>query len=119
MIGGNLTATLQVKTITENRIGEAVETWHNVIDLEGWLDLISGDSKYTTYDAKLQESTHIFVCDFVLIPEFIEVGDEIVKVSAENARMVANSKRYDVLLIDNPMELNKQLEISLKYTGGQ
>jgi hypothetical protein len=35
--------------------------------------------------------------------------------------MVINGKRYDVLLIDNPMELDtgSQLEFYLKFTGGQ
>ena len=32
---------------------------------------------------------------------------------------VIGGKVYDVLLIDDPMELHKQLEISLKFTGGQ
>ena len=32
--------------------------------------------------------------------------------------MVINNKKYDVTLIDNPMELNAQLEIYLKYVGG-
>lgn len=31
--------------------------------------------------------------------------------------MIINEKNYDVTLIDNPMELNKQLEFSLKFTG--
>ena len=41
--------------------------------------------------------------------------------TAENARVTIAGKRYDVMLIDNPMELGErsQLEIYLKYTGGQ
>ena len=93
--------------------------WHDVIELFGWLDLQSGDSKYTTYNAKIQESTHVFVSDYKPIPATLEIEGKTVRVSAENARMVANSLIYDVMLIDNPMELNKQLEIYLKYTGGQ
>ena len=41
------------------------------------------------------------------------------KITAENARAIINGKTYDITLIDNPMELNQQLEIYLKYTGGQ
>jgi hypothetical protein len=33
--------------------------------------------------------------------------------------MVINGKTYDILLIDNPMELGSQLEFYLKFTGGQ
>ena len=64
-IGGNLTALLQVKDEgVKNRIGEYVHTWSDVTALTGWLDLSNGDSKYTSFSAKIQESTHIFLCDF-------------------------------------------------------
>lgn len=119
MIGGNTTAILQVSTTTKNAIGERTSTWHNVWEHKGFLDFQSGDSKHTSFNAKIQESTHVFVCDYKPIPDTFEVDGQIVQVSAENSRMVANSKRYDVLLIDNPMELNQQLEIYLKFTGGQ
>lgn len=119
MIGGNLTAILQVRTTTKNAISESVEEWHDVMSLKGFLDLSAGDSKYTTYNAKIRESTHIFICDFAHIPSEIEVCGINIHISSENARMVANSKKFDVLLIDNPMELNQHLEIYLKYTGGQ
>jgi hypothetical protein len=33
--------------------------------------------------------------------------------------MVINDKVYDIMVIDDPMELHEQLEIYLKYTGGQ
>lgn len=119
MIGGNITANLQVKAIARNIIGEPVEQWHDVVQLIGFLDLSSGDSKHTTYNAKIQESTHIFICDFKPIPATFEVDGQIVQVTSENARMVANLQKYDVMLIDNPMELNRHLEFYLKFTGGQ
>jgi hypothetical protein len=119
MIGGNTTAILQVCTTTKNAIGERVPEWHNVWEQKGFLDLQAGDSKYTSFNAKIQESTHVFVCDYKPIPDTFAVNGEMVQVSAENVRMVANSKRYDVMLMDNPMELNKQWEFYLKYTGGQ
>lgn len=119
MIGGNIEAQLQIRTTGKNAIGEPVEDWHDVVELKGFLDLSSGDSKYTTFNAKIQESTHIFICDYKPIPATLDVEGKIVKVSAENARMVANSQDYDVMLIDDPMNLHKQLEIYLKYTGGQ
>lgn len=119
MIGGNTKAILQVRTTPRNEIGEQVPTWHDVWEHKGFLDLQAGDSKHTTFNAKIQESTHVFLCDYKPIPDTLEIYGKIVKVCAENSRMVANSKRYDVMLIDNPMELNKQLEIYLKYTGGQ
>ena len=111
-IGGNITALIQVYTATKNSIGETVQTWADAQTIKGWLDLQAGDSKYTTFNAKMQESTHIFIADFV------ELDPRII---AEAARMVINGKRYDIMLIDNPMEMGSgsQLEIYLKFTGGQ
>lgn len=119
MIGGNTKAVLQVQTATKNAIGELVQSWHDVAELTGFLDIQSGDSKYNTYNAKIQESTHVFICDYVPVQDTLEVEGIVVRVDAENARMVANGKRYDVLLIDDPMELHKHLEIYLRFTGGQ
>lgn len=120
MIGGNIEATLQVQAgFTRNDVGARVPQWHDVMSLTGWLDLQAGDSKYTTFNAKIQESTHVFVGDYVEIPKTLIVNEEEVTVSAETVRMVIDSQRYDVMLIDDPMGLHKQIEIYLKYTGGQ
>lgn len=110
-IGGNITATIQTATIQRNSIGEQVKTWADAQTLRGWLDLSSGDSKYTTYNAKIQESSHVFVAEYA--PLF--------GIEPENSRMIVDSKIYDILLIDNPMGMRSgsQLEIFLKYTGGQ
>ena len=109
MIGGNTTIQIQIiKGTTRDAAGSRVPNWETVQSITGWLDLSSGDSKYTTYNAKIQESTHIFIADYVALD-----------VKAENSQMVVNGGRYDVMLIDDPMGLHKQLEIHLKYTGGQ
>ena len=106
MIGGNTEALLQIKSGSEtNSIGERIQTWSDVRTLHGWLDLSNGDSKYQ-YDAKLQESTHIFITDYTPIDR-----------KADNKRLMVNGVAYDVLLIDDPMELHQQLEIYLKYVG--
>ena len=118
-IGGNTEAVLQINVPKENEIGSVMDSWHDVIPLKGFLDLSSGDSKHTTYDAKIQESTHIFICDYKPIPEVFEIEGNFVRASPETARLLPHPKRHDVTLIDNPMNLNKHLEIYLKYTGGQ
>lgn len=111
-IGGNITAIIQVYTSTKNEIGENVKAWEDVQTVKGWLDMQSGDSRYTTFNAKIQESTHIFISDYVPL-DF--------RVTAESARMVVKGQTYDITMIDNPMELGKgsQLEFYLKFTGGQ
>lgn len=108
-IGGNITAELQKKTSKKNSIGEHVPGWQTVETITGFLDLQSGDSKYTTFSAKIQDSTHVFVGDYVDLSAY----------DPENCRMLIGGKIYDVMLIDDPMELHEQIEIYLKYTGGQ
>lgn len=110
MIGGNITAEIQQHKSERNEIGENVKIWGTVQTVRGFLDLSGGDSKYTLYDAKTQESTHVFICDYIPLAE---------GVTAENSRMLINGKSYDIMLIDNPMELCEHLEIYLKFTGGQ
>lgn len=106
MIGGNTDVIIQQKTgSTINAIGEKVQEWTNLVALRGWLDLSAGDSKYT-HDTKLQESTHIFLCDYVAMDR-----------KATDKRLKAGEAVYDILLIDDPMELHQQLEIYLRFVG--
>lgn len=110
MIGGNISAIIQVYIVTNNEIGENVKAWEDVQTLRGFLDYVSGDSKHVPYRAKIRESTHVFVADYVKLDG---------RITEENSRMVIAGKVYDIMLLDNPMELCKQWEIYLKYTGGQ
>lgn len=109
-IGGNTTAQIQTAETTVNAIGEAEKTWSTAGVLTGFLDMRSGDSGYQTYDTKIEESTHIFICDYKPLPE---------GVAAETSRMIINGMIFDIMLIDDPMGLKRQYEIYLKYTGGQ
>lgn len=107
MIGGNTTAVLQqINGTTVNAIGERIPQWTDIQSLVGFLDLSNGDSKYNIYDAKLQESTHIWICDYVSVDR-----------KPTDKRLIVNGTAYDVLLIDDPMELHQHLEIYLKFVG--
>lgn len=107
-IGGNITAEIQVFASVENEIGEYEKSWETAKTLTGFLDMRSGDSKYQSYDTKLEESTHIFLADFTPLDG----------ITAENSRMLIKGKVYDIMLIDNVMELDEHYEIYLKLTGG-
>ena len=110
MIGGNVKAIIQIKdSDKQNAIGEYQTVWKDNKCITGFLDLSSGDSKYLPNNAKVQESTHIFICDYVPLDD----------VTSENSRMIINNQLYDIMLIDDPMKLHQQLEIYLKYVGGQ
>ena len=106
MIGGNIEALLQQKTESQtNPIGEKTPAWSAGQSLWGWLDLSDGDSRYK-YGAKLQESTHIFITDYAPIDR-----------RPNDKRLMVNGAVYEVLLIDDPMELHQHLEIYLRFVG--
>lgn len=106
-IGGNLTASVQKKTITRNDIGEMVETYTEIAQVLGWLDYASGEKDYETHKAKVEDSSHIFLCDYSRWTVVTDTPD----------RMVINGKTFDILLVDNPMELCQHMEVYLRYVG--
>ena len=107
-IGGNITGIIQKCTTEKNEIGESVKIWANTYSHKGWLGLQSGDSKYTNFNAKLEESTHVFLCDY---------HPGIYALAGQDTRMIIKGFAYDVLLIDNPDEMEAQLEIYLRKVG--
>ena len=112
MIGGNTTIQIQIMNGTSrDSVGNRVPNWETVQSMIGFLDFSAGDSKRTTFNAKIQESTHIFIADYVPLAEGIK---------AENSRVIdEDGLVYDVMVLDDPMKLHKHWEIYLKYTGGQ
>ena len=107
---GNIHAVLQTSTVTTNDIGESVPSWVDTIGFEGYLSLQNGDSPYQNFNAKIEESTHVFLCEYD--PEIYALADR-------NTRLICKGRFYDVLLIDNPDERDEQLEIYLRFVGGQ
>lgn len=106
MIGGNTEVTIQhYDDVVINEVGERVPKWKTLMTLTGWLDLMAGEAKYT-YNVKLQESTHIFLCDHVELDKYVT-----------NKRMKIDNDIYDILLIDDPMNMHQHLEIYLRYVG--
>ena len=64
-IGGNITGRIQTKTTSgKNAIGEAVRSWKDAFSPKGWLGLQAGEQKRSTFNAKIEESTHVFLCDY-------------------------------------------------------
>ena len=108
MIGGNTTAVLQMKSTTQNEIGESLNDYTDKYTLTGWLDFTGGSSYNNNYNSKFQESTHVFICDY-----------QPIDLKPEECRFVCNGEVYEVLIIDDPMELHEQIEILLKYVGVQ
>lgn len=111
-IGGNCDLKLFKKlSNVVNSIGEKETKWgeykpNGDNPIRGFLDLSSGNSFRETYNAKVQESSHVFICDYVEITE-----------KATNLKAECNGMEFDVTLIDDPMGLHEHLEIFLKYVG--
>ncbi len=77
--------------------------WEDKDKITGTLDQLSGDEILAS--EKIGElSSHIFI-----IFEMVDVrrGD----------RFIFNDEIYNVTNVDNPNNMNRQLEIKLKYTG--
>ena len=105
MIGGNATAILQTKTSSKNAFGEKVDTWVDITSITGFLDFTGGDGSYkSNFKGSVEETTHLFICDYVELD-----------VKPTQCRMIIDNKLYDVLMIDDPMNLHSHLEIMLKY----
>lgn len=47
------------------------------------------------------------------------IGYATVNVTSDNARIVVNGEVYEILLIDDPMNMHDHLEIYLRFIGGQ
>lgn len=110
-IGGNVTGTIQTKTATDkNAIGEVISTWADSFSLVGWLGYQSGNSSRNNYMAKVEETTHVFLCDY-------NAGVYALADKIPDVRMILKGFVYEVLHIDNPDELDEQLEIYLKRVG--
>ncbi len=118
-IGGNKTAVIQVTDVAWNKVGEPETAYIDALTgIRGWLDLSGGDSKHLDYSAKVQESTHIFLCGYFALEYKVE-GRPVIKITPANSRMVVDGEVYEVMLYDDPMGMHEHLEIYLKYTGGR
>lgn len=108
-IGGNINGIIQIKSMCGvNAIGEAECVWTDAFTHIGWLGMESGGMRRDTYKTKLEESTHVFMCDY---------HEGIYSLAAQDTRMIIKGFVYDVLMIDNPDEMCEQLEIYLKRVG--
>ena len=107
MIGGNITAILQTKTSSKNTFGEKVDNWNNVTSITGFIDFTGGDGSYkSNFKGAVEETTHIFICDYDKVAS---------EATPTQSRLIISGKVYDVLMIDDPMNLHHHLELMLKY----
>jgi head-tail adaptor len=115
MIGGNITATIRVKSSNgKNAIGEGIESWNDVGTVLGWLDYQAGQNGIQQLNAKIQDTTHFFMCDYFRW----KLATQDAEVTSENCKLILNGEIYNVLMIDDPMNLHQHIEVFLQYVGG-
>ncbi|CAM3729862.1 phage head closure protein [Mesobacillus zeae] len=95
--------TIQRVTTVSNGFGGYIETWTNHIENYGTaLDQLSGN-EFVKADKTFPGSTHILIGDIADI--------------TENDRVLLNNEQYDIKNVDNPMNMDRHLEILLEYKG--
>ena len=77
--------------------------WETHLTVEGYLDKLQGDEVLAS-ERLGETSSHIFITF------------EIVDITSSD-RMKINGKYYDIKDVDNPMQMNEQLEIRVMYTS--
>ncbi|WP_179107169.1 phage head closure protein [Sediminibacillus massiliensis] len=90
-------------TTVDDGMGGETHEWDTHLELEGTLDQLSADEVLANEKLGVV-SSHIFI-----IFEIVDVK--------ETDRMIIGDKIYQINNVDNPNNLNRQLEISLEYTG--
>lgn len=85
---------------TENEIGQPINSWTDHKTIYGYMDMMSGNEQEQAY---LEESTHILIT--------WDIVDVTSKDRIYNER---KGETYEITYVDNPMELDSQLEIYCK-----
>lgn len=98
-----MVVTIQRYTTVDDGFGGEKQGWSNHLTLEGTLDQLSADEVLAS-DKLGEVSSHIFITF------------DIVDVTRTD-RVVVNDDVYQITNVDNPNNLDRQLEISLRYTG--
>lgn len=108
-IGGNVTASVVRSKMAVNTQGAALEgIAEPLMEIVGWLDYQGGQKGHTAYQAPLEDTTHLFLSDY---------DAAFASQKEDGLSLVVNGRRYEVLLIDDPMGLHEHLETFLRYVG--
>lgn len=109
MIGGNATAEVLRTAKTKDASGLAVPgESERLMEIRGWLDYQSGQPSRQAYQAKVQEATHLWICDYL---------EDFASLPVGGLSLSIGGLAYEVLLIDDPMGMHEHLEAYLRRVG--
>lgn len=89
-------------TSVDNGMGGSFNQWVLHLEYDGVIDQLTGNEMVEA-DRIAENSTHILI-------------GEVVDIKRQD-RVIANGKQFNVRNVDNPMNLNRHLEIMLEYEG--
>lgn len=90
----------------DNGIGGYTEEEVEETSIKGYLDLLVGvNGENASLNAFLQETSHVLLTSY---------SD---KITNKNWIIDSNGNRYNIVLVDNPINLKHHLEIYLKFIG--
>ncbi len=109
MVGGNAVAAVMRERKTKNAKGVYVAgDPEHVMDVTGWLDYQAGQASHLAYQAKTEDTTHVFLCDY---------DDAFARLDLNGLYLEVEGRRYEVLYIDDPMGLHSHIEAHLRHVG--
>lgn len=109
MVGGNVPADVMRERKTKDAKGLYVSGEpERVMGLKGWLDYQAGQASHLAYQAKTDDTTHVFLCDY---------DEAYAGLKTDGLYLEVSGRKYEVLLIDDPMGLHEHLETLLRHVG--
>lgn len=97
---------IQQKTQEPDGIGGFSETWEDMPDVSGYLDMLTGTDLNSVQNAFIEQSTHILI-----IPEYTEWIMDQMRIIDLDGRI------YDITYSDNPVGMNHHNEVYCKFGG--
>lgn len=97
---------IQQKTQEPDGIGGFSETWEDMPEVSGYLDMLTGTDLNSVQNAFVEQSTHILI-----IPEYTEWITDQMRIIDLSGRI------YDITYSDNPVGMNHHNEVYCKFGG--
>ncbi|MCL1950442.1 MAG: head-tail adaptor protein [Turicibacter sp.] len=99
----NIQGTFKRKQDARTARGENEPIWTDIADIWGILDFQDEQTERISYKGKMEQSTHVFYCDYFPL-----------EYPVHELKFICRGKEYDILLIDDVQFWGVHYEIALK-----